>query len=95
MAKEPKAERSKVVAKWMWAQLKKNHGYLEHYPVIRHLQDTDKDLVYMNRSGGWAIDPAVLAAFRKLTEGEVVWSRGELRWRRRNKYDNPAKRLTD
>jgi hypothetical protein len=95
MAKESKAERSRVVAKWMLAQLEKNNGYLEHYPVISHLHDTDKELLYMNRNGGWAVDPAVLAAFRKLTEGKVVWSRGELRWRRRNKYDDPTKRLVD
>ena len=95
MAKESKPERARKIAKWMLAQLDKNNGYLEHYPVISHLHDTDKDLVYMNRNGGWAIDPTVLAAFRKLTEGKIVWSRGELRRRIRNKYDNPAKRLTD
>jgi hypothetical protein len=79
----------------MLRRLTTGQGYLDHYPVIKHLLDTDRELLYTNRNGGWAIDPAVLAAFRKITQGKVVWSRGELRWRRRRDSEDPTKRMAE
>lgn len=79
----------------MLRELKRNDGYLDHYPVVSRLLDTDRDLVYTNENGGWAIDRVVLAEFRKLTEGRVVWSRSELRWRPRDASEDPKRRIVE
>lgn len=51
------------------------------------------DFIGVNDQGNQSISPKVLAAFRKLTEGQVVWSRSEFCWRRKRAGDTG--RLTD
>jgi hypothetical protein len=38
--------------------------------------------VYMKENGNLAIGKDVLREFRKITEGKVVWERGEKAWRK-------------
>ena len=92
--KRSRADHAKDVAGWMVVTASKSkYGILEQHMVVRYLQKNYPDLVSTSKTGGWAIDPAVLAAFRKLTEGVLVWSRSELRWRARGKGEDPKKRM--
>ena len=52
------------------------------------------EFVYDNQNSNLGIDKRVLAEFRKLTEGKVVWSRGERYWRFKEEYDDPNSRRT-
>lgn len=64
--------------------------------VVYEIQEKFGDeFVYINQNGNPAIDRKVLAEFRKLTEGKVVWSRGERYWRFKEDYDDPDSRMTD
>jgi hypothetical protein len=63
--------------------------------AVRHIaKNFGKDLTYMDESGNLAISRKVLAAFRQLTEGTVIWERGEKQWRRRRPRD-PEGRQSD
>ena len=52
------------------------------------------EFVYINENGNLAVSRNVLSEFRKLTEGKVVWSRGERYWRFKADFDDPASRMT-
>lgn len=51
-----------------------------------------REYIYINDNGNAAIEQEILDAFRKLTEGEVVWDRSEFLWRYRQEYDPAATR---
>lgn len=57
--------------------------------------DFDEGLTYINDNGNTAISKEVLAEFRKLSEGTVVWERGSGLWRRREEYDPEGRRQAD
>ena len=50
-----------------------------------------KRFIYENSEGGESIDKAILKEFRKLTSDDVVWSRGDLLWRKREESDGPGR----
>lgn len=82
-----------LLARWMLREFEERDGYLPQHLVVRHVREANPSLVYRNKSGGWGLDPAILTAFRKLTDTSVVWSRSELRWRRRRERDKPNTRM--
>jgi hypothetical protein len=45
----------------------------------------------LNESGNPSIRKDVLAAFRSISEGDVVWERGERLWRKRESFDEPGR----
>jgi hypothetical protein len=47
--------------------------------------------VYENENGNPAISRKVLNEFRKRTQKNVVWERGERMWRRRESGDAPGR----
>lgn len=62
------------------------------YEIKRQYGD---EFVYTNENGNLAIRQDVLKEFRKLTEGKVVWSRGDRYWRFKENYDNPKSRMIE
>jgi hypothetical protein len=76
-----------LYARWMVREFRKRGGSLHQRTVVARLREVNPDFVSRNRRGGWAINRAVLAAFRRLTEGDVVWSRSQLRWRQRRGHE--------
>lgn len=76
------------VAQWMLGELTAV-GYLYQEKAVWDIQQNFGDThIYENQNGNMAISREVLAAFRKLTEGNVVWSRGERYWRFRGDSDS-------
>jgi len=67
------------VAEWMLSQFKGRELYQED-AVWKMKKEFGDDYVYLNANGNYAIHRKVLAAFRKLTEGKVIWSRREKAW---------------
>jgi hypothetical protein len=49
------------------------------------------EFVYANEAGNPAISRRVLAAFRRLTEADAVWDRGDRCWERRRPTDPPGR----
>lgn len=58
------------------------------YQIKRQFGDA---FVYQNESGNLAINKSVLRKFKKLTEADVVWSRGDKAWRKRHKFDSAGR----
>jgi len=70
--------------------------YLDQQQVVWDIQTNfGDDFTYTNQNGNLAIDKRVLAEFRKLTEGTVVWEKGQRMWRMREEHDTPGKRQSD
>jgi hypothetical protein len=83
------------VAEFMVKRLNETK-YLYQEDIVYQIQSQfGGEFVYDNQNGNPAISPSVLKEFRKLTEGSVVWSRGERLWRKREHYDDPTKRRAD
>ena len=49
-----------------------------------------KEFAYENENVNLAIDPAVLAVFRKFTGNSIVWDRSYREWRKRQPSDKPG-----
>ncbi|SEF27658.1 hypothetical protein SAMN05421837_103980 [Amycolatopsis pretoriensis] len=82
-----------AAAAWMAARIEER-GWLPQDLAVQHIaKHFGKDLTYTNESGNPAISRKVLAAFRQLTEGTVIWERGAKEWRRRPR--DPAARQSD
>ncbi len=81
----------RVVAEWMVSQFDFNGILDQHFAAHGIEGHFGRHFVYINENGSLAIDRRVLRAFRDLTEEDVVWSRGERLWRRRESWDEPGR----
>ncbi len=80
-----------AVAEWMVSQFDFNGILDQHFAAHGISGQFGSDFVYINENGNLAIDRRVLRAFRDLTEEDVVWSRRERLWRRRESWDEPGR----
>jgi hypothetical protein len=83
------------VAAFMLEQLSIESSLYQDVVVCDIRDRFGEGFVYINDNGNLAIDKKVLVAFRKLTEGDVVWDRRERFWRRREDYDASGSRVSD
>ena len=82
---------AKEIAEWMVEQVA-NGKYLYQESVAHNIALTfGKEFTYHNNNGNLAIGKNVLKEFRKLTEGTVIWIKGERAWRLRNPHDKPGR----
>jgi hypothetical protein len=86
---------AKDVAEYMLQYLTKERYLYQEVIVYKIKNDFGDEFVYINQNGNLAIDRRVLTEFRKLTEGTVVWERGQRVWRKRESYDPPNRRQAD
>jgi hypothetical protein len=71
---------NKKMAQWMLDQFK--NGYLYQEDIAWALnKESGFDYTYENDNGNLAISKPLLKEFKKVTEGKVVWERGEKAWR--------------
>lgn len=83
------------VAAWMLERLTGERCLYQEVAVYEIEKRFGKGFTYTNELGNPAIDRAVLREFRKLTEGEVVWDRGERMWRYRESHEPTDRRQVD
>jgi len=82
-----------AIAEWMLGEFEKD-GELFQVDAVSGIERLfGTEYVGTGNGGSQAISPKVLAEFRRLTEGTVVWSRSERCWRRKSPID--VGRLTD
>jgi hypothetical protein len=88
-------ESPKDVAEFMQRRLKQDQALYQDVVVYEILNKFGEEFTYINRNGNLSIDKSVLQEFRKLTEGSVIWQRGEGAWRFRQDYDAPGRQQPD
>jgi hypothetical protein len=79
------------VAEWMVEQLKEEDPLYQEVVVYEIQERFGDEFVYENENGNLAISRKVLSEFRKRTERNVVWERGERLWRKREEYDGDGR----
>ena len=79
------------VAQWMIDELKKSKCLYQEIAVHEIASKFGDSFYYFNNNGNLAIHKKVLDAFRRLTEGDVIWERGQRMWRFREKFDEPGR----
>lgn len=84
-----------IVIPEMLAQMTENGELWQMDAADRIASDFDEGLTYINDNGNPAISKEVLAAFRELSDGAVVWERGSRYWRRREESDPEGRRQVD
>lgn len=72
----------KEVAEWMASHFEKQARLYQETVVYKIRSHFGKDFVYQNANGNLAISKKVLTEFRKITDGKIVWERGERAWRK-------------
>ena len=82
-----------TVAAWMLKEFEAQDGVLEQDVAVTQIVDLFGDcFVCESDSGSRCISKKVLAAFRKLTGDDVVWSFSDQLWRRREFGDEPTRK---
>ena len=70
------------VAEWMFSHFETSKYLYQESIVCKIKEKFGRDFVYTNENGNYAIGKDVLKEFRKLSEGKVVWERGDRAWRK-------------
>lgn len=70
------------VAEWMFSHFETSKYLYQESIVYKIKKEFGPDFVYTNENGNYAIGKDVLKEFRKLSEGKVVWERGDRAWRK-------------
>ena len=73
----------KEVAQWMLDQIGDSDSLYQDSIAERTQSACGQQFVYKNKTGKCGIRKAVLAEFRKLTQGQLVWVLRERAWRRK------------
>ncbi len=79
------------VAQWMVDRVRAGRPIYQDQIAWDIQRTFGKQFIYNNANGNPAIGKDVLAAFRKLTDDDVVWSRGDRCWRLRTPKDKPGR----
>ena len=79
------------VARWMLQEISGGKPLYQDRVTSDIPKRFGNQFLYYNANGNPAIRKDVLAAFRKLTDQDVVWSRGERCWRKREANDKPGR----
>ncbi len=80
------------IVSWMIGEIQK-HGMLYQYEAASYIEEHfGGDFIPYNDAGNPSIRKDVLKAFRKISEQDVVWERGERMWRKRERGDDPGRK---
>jgi hypothetical protein len=70
----------------------KRYGEIAHEDVVRYLEICGSQFLTESRTGRHVkIDPKLLSVFGEMSGDTVVWCRRSLRWRLRQKRDEPGR----
>ena len=79
-----------AAAAWLLAEVEAGQVVHQDHAVSELESRFGSDVAYINNAGNPAINKRVLAAF-KILSPDVVWSRSERCWRKREKGDEPGR----
>lgn len=78
----------------MLDQVAERGGLYQDRAVHHIIREFGLEWSYVNANGNRAIDKRILAAFRDLSEHDVIWNRGARAWRKRRAHHREG-RLQD
>lgn len=79
------------MAEWMLSQIKKDGCLYQDDAVDYLVKAKSESLLRENADGNLVLSRNLLAAFRKLTESDVVWVKPDRYWRFRVPEDEPSR----
>ena len=79
------------IAEWMLGRLSADECLYQDDVVDYVVRSDSEGLLRENTQGNLVLSSSVLNAFRRLTEGEVVWVRTDKYWRYRVAEDEPGR----
>jgi hypothetical protein len=83
------------VAEWMVKQFDTAQHVYQETIVYKIRRQFGEPFVYTNENGNLAISRDVLKHFRALTDGTVVWERGDRSWRKLRPGETYRRRQVD
>lgn len=94
MSEQPDGATADQIARWMLDQVAERGGLYQDRAVHHIIREFGLEWSYVNANGNRAIDKRILAAFRDLSEHDVIWNRGARAWRKRRAHHREG-RLQD
>lgn len=79
------------VAAWMLAEFERQGVLHQDEAAFKIAEHFGREFTYDNANGNQAIAKSVLDEFRRLSGKDVVWSRSDRYWRRREDGDLPGR----
>lgn len=83
------------VAEWMFASFEASRYLYQETVVYKIKKEFGDHFVYINNNGNLAIGKDVLKEFRKISEGTVIWERGDKAWRKLRDNETYKERQVD
>jgi hypothetical protein len=81
----------RIVAEWMLGEVERRRELYQEDAAFEITKNFGEQFTYENDNGNLAISRTILTAFRKISEGTVVWERGSRSWRLREPHDEPGR----
>jgi len=82
---------SSDVAAWMLSVIQERGELTQNNAFYEINKQFGTGFTTITNSGSPSIKGGVLTAFKKLTDDNIVWERGEKKWRKREFYDGPGR----
>ena len=79
------------VAAWMLSTIQEKGELTQSNAYYEINQRFGSGFTTVTNSGSYSIKGGVLTAFKNITGDEIVWERGEKKWRKREFYDGPGR----
>lgn len=83
------------VALWMLDKLQREQSLYQQTVIFEIQTKFGDEFTCINNNGNLVIGKGVLAEFKKLTDGQVVWIKSDKYWRFREDFDELGKRAAD
>ena len=79
------------VAEWMLSTIQTQGELTQNNAYYQINKQFGAGFTTVTNSGSPSIKPSVLHAFKKISEHDVIWERGDKKWRKREFYDTPGR----
>jgi len=79
------------VATWMLSVIQEQDELTQNNAYYEINKRFGSGFTTVANNGSPSIKGGVLTAFKKITGDEIVWERGEKKWRKRAFYDKPGR----
>lgn len=82
---------SSDVAQWMLSTIQEQGELSQNNAFYEINKRFGSSFTSISNSGSPSVGRGVLTAFRKISDGVVIWERGDKKWRKREFYDAPGR----
>jgi hypothetical protein len=79
------------IAQWMLTTIQEQGELTQNNAFYEINKQFGRDFTTITNSGSPSIKGSVLTAFKKISADDVIWERGDKKWRKREFYDAPGR----